>query len=245
MLLSLIVFLPAFAGKIKGNITNQDGDPLPFASISVKGTTLGATASSTGEYFLMLSPGTYTLVCQHVGFERQEKKVTVLRDDIQLNFQLEKQTLTLGEVIVTQGEDPAYEIIRQAINKRIFYRDQLKAFTCQVYTKGQLQLRDYPKKFMGQVVDFADGDTSKRKMLYLSESIAKYSFRQPNDVKIEVLSTKVSGQTGGFGLSAPQIFSFYENNVNIGSGLNPRGFISPISENALNFYKYKYIFRQG
>lgn len=240
MLISLLTFLPAFAGKISGNITNQDGEPLPFASISIKGTALGTTANSSGEFFLTLSPGTYTLICQHVGYERQEKKVTVLKDDIELNFQLEKQMLTLGEVIVTQGEDPAYEIIRQAIDKRVFYRDQLKAFRCQVYTKGQLQLRDYPKKFMGQVVDFADGDTSKRKMLYLSETIAQYSFRQPNDVKIEVLSTKVSGQTGGFGLSAPQVFSFYENNVNIGSGLNPRGFISPISENALNFYKYKY-----
>ena len=240
MLFSLFTFLPAFAGKISGNITNQDGEPLPFASISIKGTTLGTTANSMGEYFLVLSPGTYTLICQHVGFERLEKKITVLRDDIQLDFQLEKQMLTLGEVIVTQGEDPAYEIIRQAIDKRVFYRDQLKAFRCEVYTKGQLQLRDYPKKFMGQVVDFADGDTSKRKMLYLSETIAQYSFRQPNDIKIEVISTKVSGQTGGFGLSAPQVFSFYENNVSIGSGLNPRGFISPISDNALNFYKYKY-----
>ena len=77
MLFSLFTFLPAFAGKISGNITNQDGEPLPFASISIKGTTLGTTANSMGEYFLVLSPGTYTLICQHVGFERLEKKITV------------------------------------------------------------------------------------------------------------------------------------------------------------------------
>jgi hypothetical protein len=35
-----------------------------------------------------------------------------------------------------------------------------------VYLKGQLQLRNYPKKFMGQTVDFEDGDTSKKKMLF-------------------------------------------------------------------------------
>jgi len=32
----------------------------------------------------------------------------------------------------------------------------------------------------------------------------------------------------------------YENNVQIGTSLNPRGFISPISDNAKNYYKYKF-----
>jgi hypothetical protein len=54
-----------------------------------------------------------------------------------------------------------------------------------------------------------------------------------------VISSKVSGQSDGFGLSAPRFYSFYENNVRIGNNLNPRGFISPISDNALNYYKYK------
>jgi len=238
--ISIIAFLSVNAGRISGSITNPDGDPLPFASLIIKGTSLGTTSNSEGQYFFDLAAGTYTIICQHVGYEKQEKTITVLRNEITLNFQLVKQELTLGEVIVTQGEDPAYEIIRQAIKKRVFYRDQVKSLQCQVYTKGQLQLRDYPKKFMGQVVDFEDGDSSKRKMLYLSETISRYSYRQPKDVKVEVISTKVSGQTGGFGLSAPHVYSFYENNVSIGSGLNPRGFISPISENALNYYRYRY-----
>ncbi len=54
------------------------------------------------------------------------------------------------------------------------------------------------------------------------------------------MATRVSGQNNAFGLSAPQIISFYENNIQIGENLNPRGFISPIAENALNFYRYKY-----
>ena len=33
----------------------------------------------------------------------------------------------------------------------------------------------------------------------------------------------------------------YDNNVQIGTSLNPRGFISPISDNATNYYKYKYV----
>ncbi len=93
---------------------------------------------------------------------------------------------------------------------------------------------------MGETIDFEDGDTSKKKMIFLSESVAKYSVDGKNNRKIEVLSTRVSGQSDGFGFSSPQIVSFYENNISLGRGLNPRGFISPIANNALNFYKYKF-----
>ena len=44
--------------------------------------------------------------------------------------------------------------------------NEIKKFECEVYIKGQMQLRDYPKKFMGEKVDFEDGDTSKKKMLF-------------------------------------------------------------------------------
>ncbi|MEO6916844.1 MAG: DUF5686 family protein, partial [Chitinophagaceae bacterium] len=137
------------------------------------------------------------------------------------------------------GEDPAYEIIRNAIRKRKDYLNQFDRFQCEVYIKGQLKLRKFPKKFLGQTVDFDDGDTSKLKMLYLAESVATYSVQKPDKVKIEVTSTKVSGQSDGFGLSQPQILNFYENIVSIGRNLNPRGFVSPIAANALEYYHYK------
>ncbi|MFZ8310654.1 DUF5686 family protein, partial [Staphylococcus aureus] len=76
----------------------------------------------------------------------------------------------------------------------------------EVYIKGQLQLRNYPKNFMGEKVDFEDGDTSKRKMIFLSETMANYSV-DGDKKKIDVVSTKVSGRSDGFGFSSPQIIS--------------------------------------
>ncbi|MET0391668.1 MAG: DUF5686 and carboxypeptidase regulatory-like domain-containing protein [Chitinophagaceae bacterium] len=230
----------ALAGKIYGTVATDKGVPLPYASVSVKGTTRGTTANSEGRYFLQLQPGSYTIVCQYVGYKREEKQVTVTADDQELNFALALQEFVLGEVIVKKGEDPAYEIIRQAIRKRTYYQAQPGNFQCEVYTKGQFRLRDYPRRLFGDDVEFGDGDTSKRKMLYLSETVSTYSVQQPNKVKVEVLSSKVSGQSDGFGLSAPQIISFYNNLITISDILNPRGFISPISDNALNYYRYKY-----
>ncbi len=231
-----------FAGKVSGMVTDSAGNILSYSSVIVKGSSFGTVANNEGKYFLNLAPGKYTIVCMHVGFEKEEKTITINTENIELNFTLDIQQFSLGEVIVRQGaEDPAYEIIRQAIKKRSFYLTQVKAFECEVYIKGQLKLRDFPKKFMGQAVDFEDGDTSKKKMIFLSETVAKYSVKQPDKRKIEVQSTKVSGRSDGFGLSNPRMVSFYENNILLGNNLNPRGFVSPIADGALNFYTYKYL----
>ncbi|HEX7845123.1 MAG TPA: DUF5686 and carboxypeptidase regulatory-like domain-containing protein, partial [Chitinophagaceae bacterium] len=236
----------SFSQKVLGLITDKDGKPVPYASVFVKGTSRGTNANAEGRYFLELEPGQYTLVCQHVNYQKEEKVVVCGKDDVVVNFTLSMQEVTLTEVVIRKGEDPAYEIIRNTIKKRQFYRDQLDEFECEVYTKGQLRVRNYPKRILGRKIDFEDGDTSKRKMLYLSETISKYSVERPDKERIEVLSSKVSGNSDAYGLSAPRFFSLYDNNIFIGNEqnpnntLNPRGFISPISDNALYYYKYKF-----
>lgn len=241
LLLFASVVQTVTAGKVTGKISNEKGESLPFSSISIKGKKEGTSANNQGSYFLQLEPGTYTLICRHVGFERQEKTITVGTEDVELNFVLKEQAVSLTEVVVKAGaEDPAYAIIRKAIKKRKEHLGEQDAFECEVYSKGVMNLRDFPKQFFGQKVDFEDGDSSKRKMIYLSETVSRLSVDKPNKVKIDVLSTRVSGQKDGFGFAGAGFFSFYENNIQISNALNPRGFISPIAENALNFYRYKY-----
>ncbi len=239
-LIGLFCSLLSSAQKIKGVVTDKEGKILPYASVFVKESNKGTNANNEGKYLISLSPGTYTLVCQYVGYSRQEKSITVANTDITLDFILGLQEMTLGEVILKNGEDLAYQIIRNAIDKREYHQNQYNKFTAEVYTKGQMRIRNYPKKILGRKVDFEDGDTSKQKMLYLSETVSNYAVDKPNKEKVEVVSSKVSGQRDGFGLSAPRIYSFYDNNVFIGNNLNPRGFISPISNNALNYYRYKF-----
>ncbi len=231
----------SFATDIKGVITDIKDAPISYSSILIKGTGKGTTANAKGEFSISLNEGNYTIVCQHIGYKTVEKKVKVGKENQTINFQLEEQQYSLNEVIVKNGsEDPAYEIIRNTIKKREEHLHEIKKFDCEVYVKSQIQLRNYPKKFFGNEVDFEDGDTSKRKIIFLSESVARYSVDGKEKRKIEVLSTRVSGASDGFGLASPQIISFYQNIINVGRGLNPRGFISPISDNALHYYKYKY-----
>lgn len=244
-LLSLLYFhftVLSFAGKISGLITDDKGNPLPYASISVKGTTKGTTTNSSGKYSLVLSPGQYTLIAQYVGYARIEKTITVTTIDQSLDFSLSIQQLTLPEVVVKKGEDPAYEIIRNAIKKRNYYNNQVDSFSVNVYIKGLMRSGAMPKKVFGKKIerDPNDGlDSLGKGILFLSESLTQIDFTKPGNIKFRVISSRQSG--GGYGLSFPFFINFYQNNVSVfDNNLNPRGFISPIADGALNYYRYKY-----
>lgn len=249
LLLLLFLFSSGYASaqKIFGIVFNEKGDLLPYSSITIKGTTIGASANNRAKYAINVQPGTYTVVCQHIGYAMQEKQVTVKQDDEELAFFLKEQKLELKEVVVKSGaEDPAYEIIRQAIKKRPEYNKEVNAFSCDLYTKDMIKLRRLPKAILGRRIPDADRDdmgldTSGAGIIYLSESVASVASQKPDKFKLDVKSSRVSG-SDGFGFSFPTFISLYQNNVTLFTQkLNPRGFISPIADGALNFYRYKYL----
>lgn len=249
LLTSSIIFIAvsSFAGRITGTVKNDKGEALPYASILVKGTTIGTTANNNGIYFLELDPGTYTIVCQYVGYAREEKSITVGRTEAKLDFTLALQQTTMKEVTVKANSvDPAYEIIRNAIKKRKEYLEPLDSFTCETYIKTLIKTRKLPKRILGQKIPDEDWkemgvDSGGRGILHLSESLTKVAFKKPGKVKLEVLSGRESG-SGGYGFNFPTFINFYNNNVNVfTSQLNPRGFVSPIADGALNYYRYKYL----
>jgi len=84
-------------------------------------------------------------------------------------------------------------------------------------------------------------DSAGKGIVFLSESLTRIAFKKPGKTKLEVLSGRQSGSSG-FGFNFPTFINFYNNNVVVfTSQLSPRGFVSPIAEGALNFYRYKYL----
>ena len=79
------------------------GKHIPFASISVKGTTLGIVTDETGHYQLLnLRAGKQTIVVSIIGYKPQEKIVEVeANNTIEINFELEEDILSLDEVVVS------------------------------------------------------------------------------------------------------------------------------------------------
>jgi hypothetical protein len=243
----ILVFLPQLliAQRLSGNVRSSVGI-IPFASVTVRGSTIGTSANDKGRFSFHLEPGTYTIVCQHIGFAAQEKTIT-LQGDQEMEFVLQDQQFTMKEVVIKNtDEDPAYAIMRQAIRTREAHKREVTGFNCDMYGKDMIGLRNLPKKIFGQKIDSSDKkemglDSSGKGIIYLSESISRIHSRQPDKFKMEVVSSRVSG-SGGFGFTFPTFISLYDENVKVFTEkLNPRGFISPLADGAIGYYKFKFL----
>ena len=129
ILLSVLSFA-LHAQTVSGTVRDEKGNPLPNASVYIKDKRGGTSCNSEGKYFLHLSPGTYTIICGHVGYKRDVKTVTVTDKDITLDFVISPVDFTMEEVIVQSGGNPANDIIKNAIRMRPFYQKQLDKFVC-------------------------------------------------------------------------------------------------------------------
>ncbi len=236
-LISLSYFSISQSG-IKGFTKSETGESLPFATVYVKGTTNGTTSNATGEFFLKLSPGQYTIVAQYVGYYVQERKIVIEEGkSVSRDFVLREQTLQLQTVVITaDDENPAHRIIREAIRKRKFYENEVKAFKNDAYIKGLFRLDKRPDKILGQKITIDTG------IVYLSESVSQFSFERPNKIREVMVSSKVSGNEQGFSFNQASDFNIniYEKNYS-NDILGERVFVSPISNQAFLYYDYEWL----
>ena len=224
---------------LSGKITGK-GEALPFASIYIKGSTKGVNSKDEGNYSLKLEKGRYTIVFQYVGFSRQEVDIDLF-DNKTLNIELKSDGISLSEVVVKAGEDPAYAIMRKAIKKRKFYVNPVTEYACQSYIKGLERLINIPEK-LKKFVKITSGETIDSTLLgvvYLSESESNYYYKKPNKEKEIMYSSRVSGETRSFSFNqlSQMKLNFYLNTINL-RNIADRPFISPLNGNAFLYYKY-------
>ena len=76
------------AGAIGGKVVaKSSGEPLVGANVYIEGTTVGAATDENGMYYIEIEDGTYVLVCDYVGYSRQQVEITV-KGNIQYNFEM-------------------------------------------------------------------------------------------------------------------------------------------------------------
>lgn len=119
--LFLVCFFGVFVysgttGKISGRVINKKtGEPIPGANIILEGTFLGAASGEDGNYtILYVTPGTYTIVCDVIGYKKVTVSDVVVHIDQTtiVNFELEEETLK-GEVVTV-----VYK--RKAVKKDVY-----------------------------------------------------------------------------------------------------------------------------
>ena len=240
LLATLLTSQAAWAGIVRGRVTDPKGAGLAFANVAVRTTTTSTATNEQGNYQLRLPAGQYELVFQYVGYKPRMESVRVAGGDtaLVLNVPLEPESYKLREVVVrASDQDPAYAIIQQAQQWRRYHRREVAAFKVRTYIKALGRFVEVPGKILGLV---KIGPDFKPGIFYLSESVSELSFRQPNVVQERLISSRVSGDTKGISFNRAGRgagLNFYDNVLK--SGFSERGFVSPIADGALLFYRYE------
>lgn len=233
-----LLHLSLFAFNVRGVVTDANGTPLPYANIYVKGTSDGTSANAKGEYTLVLPQGKYEVIFRYIGFQQKVEVIDITKDMV-LNVVLQVQQLEIREVVINASDDPANEVIRKAIARRKYFLDAVESYSCDAYVKGMNRVLDAPFWAKNRLKK-AGITLSSNGILYLSESVSKLYYKKPNKFHEVIYSSKVSGSPRGFTFNSAQnfFFNFYERNISI-PVIAARPFISPLSDNAFYYYKFK------
>lgn len=94
-------------GTVKGFLADKEtnNDPLPFANIQIKGTTIGTTTDFDGNYIVKVPAGSHVLVFSFLGYRTIEKTFTIAADESKIINQImsAEEGVSLEEVVVTSS----------------------------------------------------------------------------------------------------------------------------------------------
>lgn len=217
-------------GGIKGMIRADDGTPLVYATIYVKQTETGVASDLEGRYEVTLSPGTYDVIFQYLGYESQARKIEIKDSFITIDISLKTHVVVLQNITVKAGkEDPAYTIMRKAIAKAKYHTQQLDAYTARVYIKGKGQLKDYP--WLAKKALEKEGITKDR--VFIQESVSDIKYTRPNKFEEKVIAVYTTGKNESKQSPNAYVFgSFYEPEI--------AETISPLSPKSFSYYRFEY-----
>lgn len=239
---------------VSGKVTDAtSGDPVPFANIVFQNSTIGTTTNFDGKFSISTTMSFDSLMASYIGYKTKVKLVA--KGNQTINFQLEEDVVSLQEVVIQAGENPAFEILRNVVkHKKENNKAKLDAYEYETYTKIELDVDNISEKFksrkimqkitqvMDSVEQLAGEDGKPILPVFISESISNYYYRKNPELKKEhILKTKVSGlgvEDGSFSSqyigSTFQEYNFYKNWLSIVS----KEFVSPIADGWRVFYEY-------
>lgn len=245
---------------ITGKVTDaENGDPIPFANVVIKGTTIGTPTDFDGFFRIEGEGESDTLLVSYIGY-KSKSKIYVKGITQTLNFQLLPESTQLGDVVVyaKKQENPAFAIMRQVMdNKPKNDKRRIAAYEYESYNKIEIDLDNISdkmkqKKYMQKIsavldsIEVIAGEDGKPILpLFISESMSKFYYRDnPRLTKEYIEKTKLTGVGLEDGSLISQIigssfqqYNFYENRMNIVE----KNFASPIADGWRLLYDYELV----
>ncbi|MCD4736613.1 MAG: DUF5686 and carboxypeptidase regulatory-like domain-containing protein [Bacteroidales bacterium] len=256
-IIQLIVILLTTCGaygqvtKIMGSVIDKETkEPVPFANVYFAGTTIGVSSDFNGEFSIETKNPSDTLVASSMGYKSQYH--IVIRNRFQeIIFEMEPDNISLPEVVILAGENPAEVLLRKIIeNKSTNYKKEFEYYQYEVYNKIEIDANNISERFKNRrimrpfhfIFDHIDTSTINGKTylpVFLSESLSDFYFRNSPRTKKEVIkAAKLSGVENEsilqFVGSMFQDYSIYENYIT----LFQKNFVSPVADFGLSYYKY-------
>ena len=231
----------AKAQSIQGKVTDaRNNQTLPFVSILVKNTQTGTLTDIDGKFQLILSSWqNVELQISYLGYQPQTIALSAFSDPKKITIRLNPQTVSLQEISVHAGENPAHRIIKLATKSRPKNNpEKMHSFTYNSYTKffvtadAKASIDSVSTK---DTTQSAVDKFFKKQHLLLIESITQREFLQPDKNHETVLASRVSGlKNSPFALLATQLqsFSFYDDFVTV---LDEK-YLNPLSEGSTRKY---------
>ncbi|MBN2681010.1 MAG: carboxypeptidase-like regulatory domain-containing protein [Bacteroidales bacterium] len=267
ILFILFVLTPfcSVSQSLKGYVYSNDNTPIPYAHVYVKHTGIGTTTDNQGKYFLNLDEGDYEIVFSTMGFTTKTISVVVYKKGIVQNIWMEPSSQELQEIEVkVRKRDPAYDIIKSAIDAREKNFSQVNSYTCNIYLKAKELISEKElKKLEKEEENIIEKETEdvailnpeeeakaqaqkvKSEQMKLARSMNMVEmqmtrhFQYPNKVKEIRDGYETRGQVNDlFFMSADESLNFYSNLIRIAK-LTETPLISPLHNASILSYKFK------
>lgn len=252
LLILLVLSNGVFSQKtrILGTIIDSvSGDPLPLVSVALLGTTVGTSTDFEGMFQLESTSAADSLLISSVGY--YSKIIPVKVGQFQEIFiELVPKNVTLKEVIILPGENPAEILLKKVIAAKEKNNPCLvEHYEVEVYNKIQIDANNIDdmkdrrsmRKFQW-VFDYADTSLVNGKIylpIFITESVSKIYFRRSPKSKREFIeATRISGVENE---SIAQFLGNMYQNINIYDNyitIFDKNFVSPIAGFGLAYYKY-------
>lgn len=238
LLFIMLIISELSFSQIVGKVTDEAKNPLPFVNIYLENTSIGTTSNEKGEFILNTTGKKVTVVFQSLGYKTIYKSLEISKLPYHLEVSLSEESYVLSEVVVSSNDNPANEIIRNAIKNKQKNSELTNRFEADFYSKGVFKLADVPKKIMGQKVGDMDGNIdsiTRSGIVYQSETISKVKFEKPHKVKEHIFASKVAGNSSGLSFNTAESanFDIYDNYLDFQAKV-----ISPIADNAFSYYRF-------
>lgn len=226
---------------------------IPFATVFFPRTQVGSSADLEGNFILRVDklPGD-TLRVDAVGYKSIRRVLNKSRHDYNFMLEMERSVSNLEEVTIHAGEDPAVILVRNIIaHKPSNNIDKLDNYSYEAYNrleadlqrmnKGQFQKIPILKSY-SFVFDNLDtvSEATPYLPLYLTETLSDYYHQRSPAKQREII--KASMVKGVNNENVVKYLGSLYQNINVYSNYIPvfdKTYVSPISNDALFYYKYK------